>query len=150
MYRIQLVARAYQALFVVMIFFLVQGSNAYSKEKDCWADFFEHSQYTGKNFLLEGPTQLENLKNIDGENWDSRIDSLKVGPKAKLIVYDNPDFKLMLREMAKYPELMRSMGVTEKDIKEEDQLFFNANAKIHDLSDFNFHQKIRSLKIECN
>ena len=146
----QLSAYVFRSVWFVTIFFLVQGSNAYGKEDDCWADFFEHSQYAGEHFRLEGPAQLQNLNVVNGENWASRIDSLIVGPKAKVMVYDNTDFKLKLRDMAQYPELMRSMGITEKDIKEEDELFFNANAKIHDLSDFNFHSKIRSLKVECH
>ena len=51
--------------------------------------------------------------------------------------------------MAKYPDLMRALGYTEQDVKEDSELIFGANANIHDLSDFNFHHKIRSLKIDC-
>jgi len=148
MNRIQFLYRGFNMVFLLTIF-LGQYSNAYSEVEGCWAEFFENSQYSGKRFLLEGPAQLENLKNINGENWDLRIDSLKTGPKAKVTVYENPDFKLTLTEMAKSPTLMRSMGLTEKDIREDDELIFNANAMIHDLSDFEFHHKIRSLKIEC-
>jgi hypothetical protein len=148
MNRFQLVSGAAKAVVFVMVF-LAQGLNAYGKDKDCWADFFEHSQYTGKHFRVEGPVQLQSLSNVNGDNWDSRIDSLKVGPKAKVIVYENPNFKLTLAEMAHYPDLMRSLGVTEKDIKEDAEIFFNANAKIHDLSDFKFHGLVRSLKVEC-
>jgi hypothetical protein len=148
MNRFQFVSGAIK-VFLISLVFLGNGMNAYSKEKGCWADFFEHSQYSGKHFLLEGPVQLLSLNSVNGENWNLRIDSLKVGPNAKVIVYENPNFKLTLTEMAKYPDLMHSLGITEKDIKEDAELIFNANAKIHDLSDFNFHQKIRSLKVEC-
>jgi hypothetical protein len=148
MNRISLILRSFKTVFVVMVL-LVQGSNTYAEEKGCWADFFEGTQYTGKHFLLEGSTQLENLSNVNGENWNLRIDSIKVGPKAKVTVFENPNFKMTLKEMAKYPELMHSLGITEKDIREDSELIFNANAKIHDLSDFNFHKKIRSLKVDC-
>jgi hypothetical protein len=147
MNSISLAANGYKlALFA---FLVLLTANAGAKNKDCWADFFEHSQYTGKHFLIEGPAELKDLKSINGEDWDLRIDSLTVGPKAKVVVYENPNFKLTLTEMASYPDLMRSLGITEKDIKEDAELFFNANARIHDLSDFNFHAKIRSLKVEC-
>ena len=148
MNQIPLVFRTIKTVFVVMAL-LALGSNAYAEDKRCWADFFEGTQYTGKHFLIEGPAQLENLSNVNGENWDLRIDSIKVGPKAKVTVFENPNFKMTLKEMAKYPDLMHSLGVTEKDIREDSELIFNANTKIHDLSDFNFHKKIRSLKVEC-
>lgn len=124
-------------------------SAAYAKDDGCWVDFYHDSQYTGKHLRLEGPIQLENLRNINGENWESRIDSLKVGPKARVTVFENNNFKLTLKEMEKYPELLKSLGLTEKDAMEDKELIFNANATIHDLSDFNFHNKIRSLIIDC-
>jgi hypothetical protein len=64
-------------------------------------------------------------------------------------VYQNPRFELTLTEMAKKPDLMRAWGITEQDIKEDSELIFNANDMIHDLGDFSFHKKIRSLKVEC-
>jgi len=56
-------------------------------------------------------------------NWASRIDSLKVGPKATLVVFENINFKLTLKEIEKYPDLMRSLGVTEQDVKKTQNLF---------------------------
>lgn len=148
MNRIPLIFHTFKTVFVVMVF-LVLGSNVYAGDKGCWAEFFDGSQYTGKHFLLEGPAQLKDLNNVNGENWNLRIDSIKVGPKAKVTVFENPDFKMTLKEMAKYPELMHSLGITENDIREDSELIFNADSKVHDLSDFNFHKKIKSLKIEC-
>ena len=135
---------------ICMVYALLGGiSTAYAGDENCWAEFFQHSDYAGSHFRLAGPIQLENLLNINGENWASRIDSLKVGPKATLVVFENINFKLTLKEIEKYPDLMRSLGVTEQDVKEDAELIFGANATIHDLSDFNFHHKIRSLKIDC-
>lgn len=51
--------------------------------------------------------------------------------------------------MPKNREYMRALGVTEQDIKEDSELIFMGNAKIHDLGDFGYHKKIRSLKVEC-
>jgi len=118
-------------------------------DENCWAEFFQESQYAGDHFRLDGPAQLENLHHVQGENWESRIDSLKVGPKAEVTIFENPNFKLTLKEMAKYPDLLRSLGLTEKDALEDSELIFGPKSSIHDLSDFNFHDKIKSLKIDC-
>ena len=145
---IKLVTRTFKTIFIVNS--LLGGvSTAYAGNENCWAEFFENSGYAGPHFRLAGPVELDNLQNVKGENWASRIDSIKVGPKAKLVIFENINFKLTLKEIAKYPDLMRSLGVTEQDVKEDSELIFGANANIHDLSDFNFHNKIRSLKIDC-
>jgi hypothetical protein len=133
----------------LLVLLLGQGLNALAKDQDCRVDFFEGAQYKGEHFQLAGPVQLKNLKDVNGTNWDSRIDSLKVGSGATLTVFENPDFRLSSTEMANHPELMKSWGITEKDVKEESELVFHPNSMIHDLSDFNFHQKIKSLKIAC-
>jgi hypothetical protein len=148
MNRTKLILKTANAIFAMMVFWSAVPT-AYAKDKECWAEFFQDSQYAGKQFRLEGPVQLENLSNVHGENWESRIESLKVGPKASVTVYENTNFKLTLKEMEKYPDLLRSLGLTEKDAMEDKELIFIANSRIHDLSDFNFRNKIRSLKIDC-
>jgi hypothetical protein len=145
---INLVTRTFKTIFIVNALFGGIPA-AYAGNEKCWAEFFEKSNYEGSHFRLAGPIQLDNLKNVNGENWASRIDSIKVGPKASLVIFENINFKLTLKEMAKYPDLMRALGLTEQDVKEDSELIFGANANIHDLSDFNFHHKIRSLKIDC-
>lgn len=145
---IKLVTCAFKTVFIVNVL-LVGVSTAYAGDENCWSEFFQHSGYAGPHFRLAGPVELNNLQNVNGENWASRIDSLKVGTKAKLVVFENINFKLTLKEIAKYPDLIRSLGSTEQDVKEDSELIFGANATIHDLSDFNFHHKIRSLKIDC-
>jgi hypothetical protein len=124
-------------------------ASSFANEKNCWAEFFQASQYGGTHFRLEGPIQLKNLHNINGENWESRIDSLKVGAKATVTVFENINFELAATGIQKNPELLHSLGLTEKDALESSELIFHPNFKIHDLSDFNFRNKIKSLKIEC-
>jgi hypothetical protein len=148
MNRIRLVFRSFKTAFVVLLL-LSSASSAYAEDKDCWANFFEEAQYAGKRLHIEGPAQLENLNKVNGENWNQRIHSIKVGPKAKVTVFQNPRFELTLTEMSKKPDFMRAWGITEQDIKEDSELIFNENAMIHDLGDFNFHKKIRSLKVDC-
>ena len=147
MNRIQLVSRSFKTGLVILALGL--GIDVHAKDNDCWAEFYENAQYQGKHLRIQGPDQLASLQSINGENWDLRIDSIKVGPKASVTVFENPNFKLTLTEMAKFPELMHSLGITEQDIKEDSELIFNANAKVHSLADYNFHDKVRSLKVEC-
>ena len=126
------------------------SSLAVAKDKECWVDLYQDSQYSGKHVRLQGPIELENLQNVEGENWESCIDSLVVGPKASVIVFENNNFKMTLKEMEKYPELLRSLGLTQKDAMEDKEVMFGANTKVHDLSDFNYRNKVRSIKISCN
>lgn len=135
----------------ILLTLLLLGVNqiAEAKNKDCWGEFFDGSSYKGQSMRLEGPVKKKDLLDIDGENWDMRIHSLKVGPKAKVTVYENKNFKMTMTEMAKHPVLMKSLGITKQDILEESELIFTGDSKVHDLGDFNFHHKIRSLKIEC-
>ena len=128
----------------------IPSFSAYAEDKGCWADFFEESQYKGKHVLVNGPARHENLTKLNNEDWNQRIHSIKVGPKAKVTVYQNPKFELSLTEMAKKPDFLKAWGITERDIKEDSELIFNENATIHDLGDFNFHKKVRSLKVDCS
>jgi len=135
---------------VVAVVAITAISSAQAKDSKCWAEFFQDSQYRGDHMRLTGPIQLNNLHSVQGKNWEKRISSLKVGPDAKVTVFENPNFKLTLREMRKYPELLNSLGLTEQDAKEDTELIFDEKSVVHDLSDFNFRNKIRSLKIDCD
>lgn len=128
---------------------LIFSTLSNAADNACWVEVFAEPDYAGKHTQITGPAEFKTLTNLNGEDWAEQIHSLKVGPKAKITVYKNTDFKLTLTEMAKSPEMMNSLGVTEKDIKEDSELIFNENATIHDLGDFSFHKKIKSLKLEC-
>ncbi len=139
--------RVKSILFLTLL--LVVNSTAYAKNIGCWADFFENAQYKGQHFRVKGPKKLKNLLNVNGENWDKRIESLIVGPKANLIVFEHKNLKLTLTEMANHPVLMKSLGITKQDILNDSELIFRANSKIHSFGAFHFYHKIRSLKVEC-
>jgi hypothetical protein len=115
----------------------------------CWADFYELPNYVGPVIRIEGPAELETLHSVQGADWDSRIDSMVVGPKAQVWLYENPNFKLTLSEMANYPALMKALGITDEEVHKESELIFNSNEKIHHLGEFNFHKKTKSIKVEC-
>ena len=133
----------------MLISLIAISQMAFATEEGCWADFFEQAQYAGKHIRITGPATLENLEQVNGENWNRRIHSIKVGSQAKVTVFQNPRFEMPLNKMAKNTDFMRSLGITEQDIKEDAELIFNENATIHNLGDFGFNNKIRSLKVNC-
>ena len=125
------------------------STNSYAKNDDCWADLYVDTEFAGKTIRLQGPIKLANLLKVQGENWDKKIESLVVGPKATLTVFENQNFKLTLSEMAKHPVLMKSMGITQQDVLEDSELIFHPDSKIHGFGEFDFNHKIRSLTLEC-
>jgi hypothetical protein len=118
-------------------------------DNGCWADFYESPNFKGAHVIIAGPVELPNLTNFEGQNWESRFDSAIIGPKAKVKVFENVDYKLTLGEIAKYPDLMKALGVTKKDLDLATDFEFTPGHKTHHLGEFNFHKKIKSLKIEC-
>ncbi len=138
-----------QTIVLLTIAALTYSQITAAKNENCWAELYESASFSGAKVRLQGPVNLSTLKNIDGQNWDRRIDSIKLGKDSKLTVFENHNFKLTLTEMANYPRLMKSLGVTERDILEDSELIFDAGDNIHNLGDFNFSDRIRSLKLEC-
>ncbi len=133
-----------------LLFWMVgQASTAVAKQDDCWVDFYDFAEYIGEHIRIKGPLGLANLRSVNGENWEARVDSLIVGPSARITIFEHINFKLTLTEMAKHPDLMKSLGITEKEIREESELIFNPNQRINHLGIYNFHKKTKSLKIEC-
>jgi hypothetical protein len=136
-------------LLAVFLLILTQSTVVLAKNKDCWVDLFDDTQYQGNQIHISGPAKLKNLMKVKGENWDKRIESTIVGPKATLTVFENKGFKLTLAEMANHPVLMKSLGISKQDILEESELIFGANSKVHGFGEFHFYHKIRSLKVDC-
>ena len=148
MKHIKIIFRSKTFLILIVLFGYV--SSVHAKSDGCWADFYEKPQFKGKHFKLKGPAQKKNLVKVEGENWDKRIESVLIGPKATVTVFENKNFKLTLTEMANYPVLMKSLGITKQDILEESEIILHPNSRVHSFGEYNFYHKIRSLKVECN
>ncbi len=134
---------------LILMMLLGYTTSVHAKRSDCWAEFYEDAQFKGSSFRLQGPAYKRNLVNVKGENWDKRIESVLVGPKATVTVFENKNMKLTLKEMAKHPVLMKSLGITMQDILEDSEIILHPNSKIHSFGEYNFYHKIRSLKVEC-
>ncbi len=148
MKHIKVFFRSYKTILIVMLLF-GYGSSAHAKSDGCWADFYEKAQFKGKHFKLNGPNQKKDLAKVSGENWDKRIESILIGPKATVTVFENKNFKLTLKEMANHPVLMKSLGITKQDILEDSEIILHPGSKVHSFGEYNFYHKIRSLKVEC-
>ncbi len=135
----------------IIVIFVVFGLNAsiYARNDDCWVDLYDDTQFKGRHVRLKGPIKLTNLLKVQGNNWDKKIESIVVGPKATLTVFENKNFKLTLSEIANHPVLMKSLGITTQDILEDSELIFDADSKVHGFGGFDFYHKIRSLKLNC-
>ncbi|MDR4494140.1 MAG: hypothetical protein AB7P17_07630 [Nitrospirales bacterium] len=63
-------------------------------DKDCWVDLFVESKLDvdHSHIRMLGPLQSPTLENVAGQNWNNNIQSLMVGPNARLYAYKNRDF----------------------------------------------------------
>jgi len=134
---------------LILMMLLGHTTSVYAKKSGCWAEFYEDAQFKGNSFRLQGPAYKRNLNKVQGENWDKKIESILIGPKATVTVFENKNMKLTLKEMAKHPVLMKSLGITKQDILEDSEIILHPGSKIHSFGEYNFYHKIRSLKVEC-
>jgi hypothetical protein len=64
---------------------------------DCWVHVFDDKDFdaTDDNHMICGPGKWPNLRNLTGAakiNWDNEIESLKVGPKATVIIWAEENY----------------------------------------------------------
>ena len=83
-----------------------------------------HFDLNDPHATVQGPTQLNSLKEYNGFNWSNEIESIVVGPNAYIKAYSDKDFK----------------GT---------ELELTPNKRANDLSKLNMSDEIESLKITC-
>src|SRR6476661_10573297 len=59
----------------------------------CWAQLYDERNFKGDVFTIVGPMQLVSTDNSAGKQLKRNIDSLVVGPRATLTVYEHSMFK---------------------------------------------------------
>lgn len=59
--------------------------------KGCWVRFYDGPGYTGNSVTLSGPVQVPDADKLQQvwHDWDSAV----VGPKARVVAYDNDNYK---------------------------------------------------------
>lgn len=95
-------------------------------DKACYAEIFEDTDFDkdDPHVLIQGPSQIANLKEYNGRNWNNEIESIIVGPNATMKVYSEKDFK----------------GI---------ELILPANKRVTELSVVNMSDEIESIKLTC-
>jgi hypothetical protein len=63
------------------------------EKKGCWAKFYGKKNYEGDSLMLTGPASIARMTGPFGFDWENKVRSLKVGPRANLTIYDNRDFR---------------------------------------------------------
>lgn len=64
-----------------------------STKSGCWAKIYDGENYMGDTLTLAGPISLADMTGPFGLNWDDRVNSIEIGPKATLTVFDNEGFR---------------------------------------------------------
>ena len=91
----------------------------------CWARLYDGEQFKGDMLTLVGPVDMPDMRTAFGKDWGGSFDSIAVGPKATLTVYDNEQYRdkaATIKAGQRVPDLDTKMG---------------------------FFESIRSLKIAC-
>lgn len=108
----------------VLMFVPVQVSGEL-ENKGCWVKFFDKKNFQGDSLFLSGPVTLPRLIGPFGYDWENKVRSVKVGPKANLTIFDNHNYR------------------------DEDK-FLDAGADVANLSkEMGFFDNFRSMVLNC-
>lgn len=83
------------------------------RKKGCWAKFHDDQNYKGDNLTLVGPVDMADMAGPFGIDWKGKISSVETGPKARVLVYDNENFKDLVATFKpgqKSPDVSKKMG----------------------------------------
>lgn len=84
-----------------------------SLKRGCWARIYSGTNYSGDTLTLSGPLSVADMSGPFGLNWDDKVDSIELGPKASLTVYDNEQFKDQIAQFKpgqKVPNISKALG----------------------------------------
>lgn len=59
---------------------------------DCWARLYERENFAGRSALLVGYTTWAQASPGNWPGWVGRVESVQVGPGARLVLYGSPYF----------------------------------------------------------
>jgi hypothetical protein len=129
--------------------FIVAGSAAGTAAAgDCWLDIYDKTELNGAHVRIEGPVELPSLAKLNNENWGSRIESLEVGPKAKVTAFRQENFKENSEGPAYHGEALKAWGEKPESYSDQ-EISFGPGKKEHHLGEAHFHRAINSLVVKC-
>lgn len=79
----------------------------------CWVKIYDGENYMGDTLTLAGPVSLADMSGPFGLNWDDRVNSVQIGPKASMAVYDNEGYRdqvAMFKSGQNVPDISRKLG----------------------------------------
>ncbi len=117
--------------------------------RECGLDIYDKDNYQGAHQRIEGPVELPNLKNLGGQDWSNRIESLKVGADAEVTAFRLENFREEPKGPVNHPEAFARWGKQEIPAYQELEISFGAGKQEHHLGELDFHRNINSLKIRC-
>lgn len=97
---------------------------AFAESTGCWAKIHDGENFTGRTLTVMGAQALPNLEFGIGADWEGDIDSVEVGPKGKLTLYDDENFA-------------------------DDPRNLGPNARVADIHQALFDEGIESLRLAC-
>lgn len=84
-------------------------------QSGCWAQLYEERNFKGDASTVVGPIEIQALDKGTARRLHRAIDSLVVGPKATLTVYEHKAFKDKSMDFApntREPAVARKLGIT--------------------------------------
>lgn len=115
---------------------------------DCWLDIYDKTELQGAHARIEGPVDLPSLAKLNNENWGGRIESLEVGPKAKVLAFRQENFKENSAGAAYHGDALKAWGEKPESYSDQ-EISFGPGKKEHHLGESNFHRAINSLVVKC-
>jgi hypothetical protein len=83
----------------------------------CWVKLHDATDFKGNQLSLVGPVDMPNMRTAFGTDWSGQFDSVEVGPKATVTVYDNENYaqkSATFKPGTKAPDLDEKMGTFEQ------------------------------------
>lgn len=84
-----------------------------STKSGCWAKIYDRENFSGDSLTLAGPVSLADMSGPFGLNWDDKVNSIELGPKASVTVFDNEAFRDQVAQFKpgqRVPDLSRRLG----------------------------------------
>lgn len=117
--------------------------------RECWLDIYDQANYQGSHQRIEGPAELPNLRGLGGQDWSSRIESLRVGADAEVVAFRSENFVEQPQGPLNHPEAFRKWGAQDIPAYQELEISFGPGKQQHHLGELDFHRNINSLKVRC-
>lgn len=58
----------------------------------CWAKLYTDENFSGDQLSLVGPVDMPNMRTPFGRDWSGEFESIAIGPKATVTIYDNENY----------------------------------------------------------